>query len=171
MSDGLELADAQVAADLTTYVARARTLDADVEKLRAAAFDASKDFQTKVDEAQAKMTELAKDLAEKGEEPVAFDHDCREGICGTCSLMINGEAHGPERTTTCQLHMRSFRSGETITIEPWRANAFPVIRDLVTDVSFNYEKAAELPYADLGPRDADGRFARRRRAGSGAPRR
>jgi len=70
----------------------------------------------------------------KGEDPIAFDHDCREGVCGTCSLMINGVAHGPnEATTTCQLHMRSFRDGEDIYIEPWRARAFPVIKDLVTN--------------------------------------
>src|SRR3954471_14025349 len=73
-------------------------------------------------------------LVRTGKEPIAFDHDCREGICGTCSLMINGMAHGPERgTTTCQLHMRKFRDGEDIYIEPWRAAAFPVLRDLVTD--------------------------------------
>jgi succinate dehydrogenase / fumarate reductase iron-sulfur subunit len=73
-------------------------------------------------------------LIGRGEEPIAFDHDCREGICGTCGLMINGVAHGPERaTTTCQLHMRHFRDGDEITIEPWRANAFPVIKDLVVD--------------------------------------
>jgi succinate dehydrogenase / fumarate reductase iron-sulfur subunit len=70
-----------------------------------------------------------------GEEPVAFDHDCREGICGACSLVINGEAHGPERTTSCQLHMRSFNDGDVIDVEPWRAGAFPVIRDLVVDRS------------------------------------
>jgi succinate dehydrogenase / fumarate reductase iron-sulfur subunit len=69
------------------------------------------------------------------EEPVAFDHDCREGICGMCSLYINGHPHGPEQTTTCQLHMRSFSDGQTITIEPWRAKAFPVIKDLVVDRS------------------------------------
>lgn len=74
-------------------------------------------------------------LNAEGKEPVAFDSDCREGICGMCGLMISGEAHGPEKTTTCQLHMRSFRDGETITIEPWRANAFPIIRDLVVDRS------------------------------------
>ena len=68
-----------------------------------------------------------------GEEPVAFDSDCREGICGMCGLMINGEAHGPQVTTTCQLHMRSFEDGDTITIEPWRATAFPVLKDLVVD--------------------------------------
>jgi succinate dehydrogenase / fumarate reductase iron-sulfur subunit len=73
-------------------------------------------------------------LIEKGDEPVAFDHDCREGICGSCSLMINGAAHGPMKgTATCQLHMRSFRDGDTILIEPWRAKAFPVIRDLIVD--------------------------------------
>jgi succinate dehydrogenase / fumarate reductase iron-sulfur subunit len=73
-------------------------------------------------------------LIAKGEEPIAFDSDCREGICGTCSLVINGIAHGGQRgTTACQLHMRHFTDGQTITIEPWRAKAFPVIRDLVTD--------------------------------------
>jgi succinate dehydrogenase / fumarate reductase iron-sulfur subunit len=76
---------------------------------------------------------LNNDLVLKGEEPVAFDHDCREGICGMCSLYINGRPHGPQQTTTCQLHMRTFHDGETITIEPWRAQAFPVIRDLVVD--------------------------------------
>jgi succinate dehydrogenase / fumarate reductase iron-sulfur subunit len=76
---------------------------------------------------------LNNELVEKGEEPIAFDHDCREGICGMCSLYINGRPHGPQQTTTCQLHMRSFNDGDTITIEPWRANAFPVIRDLVVD--------------------------------------
>jgi succinate dehydrogenase / fumarate reductase, iron-sulfur subunit len=69
------------------------------------------------------------------EEPVAFDSDCREGICGMCGLMINGVAHGPEVTTTCQLHMRSFKDGDEITIEPWRANAFPVLKDLCVDRS------------------------------------
>jgi succinate dehydrogenase / fumarate reductase iron-sulfur subunit len=73
-------------------------------------------------------------LVLKGEEPIAFDHDCREGICGMCGLVINGAAHGPRlRTTACQLHMRSFADGDTITIEPWRAKAFPVMKDLVVD--------------------------------------
>src|ERR1051325_8088186 len=73
-------------------------------------------------------------LIENGDEPIAFDHDCREGICGSCSLMINGAAHGPMKgTATCQLHMRSFRDGDVINVEPWRAKAFPVIRDLVVD--------------------------------------
>jgi succinate dehydrogenase / fumarate reductase iron-sulfur subunit len=73
-------------------------------------------------------------LIAKGEEPIAFDHDCREGICGSCGLMINGAAHGPMKlTTACQLHMRSFKDGDDIWIEPWRAKAFPVIKDLVVD--------------------------------------
>ncbi len=78
---------------------------------------------------------LNTELIIKNEEPVHFDHDCREGICGTCSLYINGRPHGPLQTTTCQLHMRSFKDGETITIEPWRAKPFPVIKDLVVDRS------------------------------------
>lgn len=79
---------------------------------------------------------LNEDLTKKNEEPVAFDHDCREGICGMCSLMINGQAHGPDgETTTCQLHMRRFKNNDTIVIEPWRAKAFPIIKDLVTDRS------------------------------------
>ncbi|TWT52035.1 Fumarate reductase iron-sulfur subunit [Thalassoglobus neptunius] len=77
---------------------------------------------------------LNEQLVAAGEEPVAFDHDCREGICGTCGVMINGQAHGPDNeTTTCQLHMRRFKSGQTIVIEPWRANPFPVIKDLAVD--------------------------------------
>lgn len=76
---------------------------------------------------------LNESLNDQGVEPIAFDSDCREGICGQCGVVINGAPHGPERTTTCQLHMRSFRDGDTITIEPWRADAFPVIKDLVVD--------------------------------------
>ncbi|HSQ47468.1 MAG TPA: succinate dehydrogenase/fumarate reductase iron-sulfur subunit [Lutibacter sp.] len=80
------------------------------------------------------MDVLNESLVAKDEEPIAFDHDCREGICGMCSLQINGEAHGPDRgITTCQLHMRMFKDGDTIFIEPFRANAFPVIKDLVVD--------------------------------------
>ena len=76
------------------------------------------------------------ELIAKGIDPVAFDHDCREGICGMCSMYINGEAHGPDRlVTTCQLHMRKFKDGDTITIEPFRANAFPVVKDLAVDRS------------------------------------
>ncbi|MFN4766638.1 MAG: succinate dehydrogenase/fumarate reductase iron-sulfur subunit [Ignavibacteria bacterium] len=79
---------------------------------------------------------LNEQLLAKGEEPVAFDHDCREGICGSCSMMINGKPHGPESmTTTCQLHMRKFKDGDNVIIEPWRASPFPVIRDLVVDRS------------------------------------
>jgi len=79
---------------------------------------------------------LNEDLTAKGEEPVAFDHDCREGICGMCGFMINGVAHGPQPgTTVCQLHMRHFKNGDVLYLEPWRARAFPVVRDLVVDRS------------------------------------
>tara|TARA_S200000501_G_scaffold62569_1_gene53291 strand:- start:5856 stop:6602 length:747 start_codon:yes stop_codon:yes gene_type:complete len=82
------------------------------------------------------MDVLNEQLIAQGIDPIAFDHDCREGICGMCSMFINGEAHGPDRlVTTCQLHMRKFKDGETITIEPFRANAFPVIKDLAVDRS------------------------------------
>lgn len=81
------------------------------------------------------MDVLNEELTEKNQDPVHFDHDCREGICGTCSLYIDGKPHGPLQTTTCQLHMRSFADGDTITIEPWRAKAFPVLKDLVVDRS------------------------------------
>jgi succinate dehydrogenase / fumarate reductase iron-sulfur subunit len=76
---------------------------------------------------------LNEQLNANDEEPVAFDSDCREGICGMCGIMINGQAHGPEQTTACQLHMRSFKDGDTITVEPWRADAFPVLKDLCVD--------------------------------------
>ena len=80
------------------------------------------------------MDVLNEQLVDSNDEPIAFDHDCREGICGMCSLFINGEAHGPDRgITTCQLHMRTFKDGDTIYIEPWRAKAFPVIKDLIVD--------------------------------------
>ncbi|MPQ98570.1 succinate dehydrogenase/fumarate reductase iron-sulfur subunit [Modestobacter sp. I12A-02628] len=78
---------------------------------------------------------LNEQLILSGDDPVAFDHDCREGICGSCGLMINGYAHGPEQTTTCQLHMRSFKDGDEIDIEPWRSGGFPLIKDLVVDRS------------------------------------
>jgi succinate dehydrogenase / fumarate reductase, iron-sulfur subunit len=76
------------------------------------------------------------DLVKKGEEPIAFDHDCREGICGSCGIVINGRSHGPNRgAATCELRMRSFRDGDTITVEPWRAKPFPILKDLVVDRS------------------------------------
>ena len=79
---------------------------------------------------------LNEELITKGDEPIAFDHDCREGICGMCSMFINGRPHGPKnKVTTCQLHMRSFKNGDTIVVEPWRAAAFPVIKDLTVDRS------------------------------------
>lgn len=82
------------------------------------------------------LDQLNERLISQGQEAIVFDHDCREGICGTCSLMINGRAHGPQRaTTTCQLHMRTFKSGDEIVIEPWRAAAFPIIKDLMVDRS------------------------------------
>ena len=82
------------------------------------------------------MDVLNEELIERNEDPIAFDHDCREGICGSCSMFINGQAHGPDRLiTTCQLHMRKFNDGDTIYIEPFRAKPFPVIKDLVVDRS------------------------------------
>ena len=78
---------------------------------------------------------LNESLILSGDEPVAFDHDCREGICGSCGVVINGRAHGPQRTTTCQLHMRTFHDGDVIDVEPWRSAAFPVIKDLVVNRS------------------------------------
>ncbi|MCU0335038.1 MAG: succinate dehydrogenase/fumarate reductase iron-sulfur subunit, partial [Chitinophagaceae bacterium] len=79
---------------------------------------------------------LNEELIAEGKDPITFDHDCREGICGACSMYINGRPHGPwEQNTTCQLHMRAYKDGDTITIEPWRANAFPVIKDLMVDRS------------------------------------
>ena len=109
-------------------------------------------------------------LVEKGETPIEFDHDCREGLCGSCSLMINGNAHGPETgTATCQLHMRRFKENDTIVIEPWRAKAFPVLRDLMTDrtafdriiaaggfISVNNGNAAEANSILIGKNIAEG---------------
>jgi len=80
------------------------------------------------------LDQVNEELIRKGADPIVFDHDCREGICGTCGFVINGDAHGPmKHTTVCQLHMRNFKDGETLTLEPWRATAFPVIKDLMTD--------------------------------------
>ncbi len=111
-------------------------------------------------------------LIGRGEEPIAFDHDCREGICGMCSLNINGVPHGPERgTTTCQLHMRHFKDGDDITIEPWRARPFPVVRDLCVDrssfdriiqaggyVSVNTGGAPDANALPVAKKDADTAF-------------
>ena len=121
-------------------------------------------------------------LIQKGEEPIAFDHDCREGICGTCSLMIDGVAHGPEKgTTACQLHMRHFSDGDEITIEPWRATAFPVLRDLVVDrgafdrivqaggyISVNTGAACDANEIPVPKRDADRAFESAACIGCGA---
>ncbi len=98
-------------------------------------FETYKATHISTDQSFLEMLDVVnEDLIAKNVEPIAFDHDCREGICGMCSLMINGEAHGPETgTTTCQLHMRHFKDGDEIVIEPWRARAFPVVRDLVVD--------------------------------------
>jgi succinate dehydrogenase / fumarate reductase iron-sulfur subunit len=114
---------------------------------------------------------LNEELVGRGEEPVAFDSDCREGICGMCGIVINGNPHGPEVTTTCQLHMRSFSDGDTVTIEPWRANAFPVLRDLVVDrgaldriiqsggfISVNTGSAPEAHAAPVPKKNADRAF-------------
>lgn len=111
-------------------------------------------------------------LVEKGEDPVAFDHDCREGICGSCSMYINGRPHGPgDEITTCQLHMRSFNDGDTIVIEPWRSAAFPMIKDLVVDrgafdriiqaggyVSVNTGNAQDANNIPIPKQDADAAF-------------
>ncbi|CCH76029.1 Succinate dehydrogenase iron-sulfur subunit (sdhB) ''Or fumarate reductase iron-sulfur subunit (frdB)'' [Nostocoides japonicum T1-X7] len=109
---------------------------------RQAGPDVAGDFVTyQVDDVSGDMSFLEmldvlnEQLNSEGKEPIAFDSDCREGICGMCGLMISGLAHGPEVTTTCQLHMRSFSDGDTITVEPWRADAFPIIRDLIVDRS------------------------------------
>jgi succinate dehydrogenase / fumarate reductase, iron-sulfur subunit len=121
-------------------------------------------------------------LVESGDEPIAFDHDCREGICGMCSLYINGRAHGPQSgVTTCQLHMRSFNDGDTIFIEPWRAKGFPVIKDLVVDrsafdriiqaggyISVNTGAAQDANAIPVPKADADDAFAAATCIGCGA---
>jgi len=125
---------------------------------------------------------LNEELIGKGDEPVAFDHDCREGICGMCSMYINGRAHGPQSgTTTCQLHMRKFKDGDTITIEPWRAASFPVIKDLVVDrsafdriiaaggfISVNTGNAQDANALPVPKEDADAAFAAAACIGCGA---
>jgi len=125
---------------------------------------------------------LNDELITKGDEPIAFDHDCREGICGSCSMHINGRAHGPlAAVTTCQLHMRSFKDGDTITVEPWRANAFPVIKDLTVDrtafdriiakggfVSVNTGNAQDANSLPIAKEDADDAFMSAACIGCGA---
>jgi succinate dehydrogenase / fumarate reductase iron-sulfur subunit len=115
--------------NLTLHVWRQKSAKADGQMVRYDAKDISPEMSF------LEMLDVVnEELILKGEEPIAFDHDCREGICGMCGLMINGVAHGPQAaTTTCQLHMRHFRDGDEIYIEPWRAQAFPVIKDLVVD--------------------------------------
>ncbi len=117
--------------NLTLHVWRQRNAQAQGAMIKYDARDISPDMSF------LEMLDVVnEELTGRGEEPIAFDHDCREGICGTCGMMINGVAHGPERaTTTCQLHMRHFKDGDTIYIEPWRARAFPVLRDLMVDRS------------------------------------
>ena len=115
--------------NLTLHVWRQASADTPGRLVEYAARDISPDMSF------LEMLDVVNEgLIERGEFPIAFDHDCREGICGSCGVMINGVAHGPMRgTATCQLHMRSFRDGDTIYVEPWRARAFPVIRDLVVN--------------------------------------
>jgi succinate dehydrogenase / fumarate reductase iron-sulfur subunit len=125
---------------------------------------------------------LNNQLIEEGKDPVAFDHDCREGICGMCSMFINGRPHGPLRgVTTCQLHMRSFKNGDTIVVEPWRAKAFPVIKDLAVDrsafdriissggfISVNTGNAQDANSLPIPKDDADASFAAAMCIGCGA---
>ena len=128
------------------------------------------------------MDVLNEQLIVKGDEPIAFDHDCREGICGMCSLYINGRPHGPkDRVTTCQLHMRSFEDGQTITIEPWRAAPFPIVKDLAVNrsafdriiasggyISVNTGNAQDANSLPIGKEDADLSFAAAACIGCGA---
>lgn len=121
-------------------------------------------------------------LINEGKDPVAFDHDCREGICGMCSMFINGRPHGPlQGVTTCQLHMRSFKNGDTVVVEPWRAAAFPVIKDLAVDrtafdriisaggfISVNTGNAQDANATPIGKDDADAAFAAATCIGCGA---
>jgi succinate dehydrogenase / fumarate reductase, iron-sulfur subunit len=125
---------------------------------------------------------LNEQLIEEGKEPITFDHDCREGICGMCSMYINGRAHGPWKgNTTCQLHMREYKDGDTITIEPWRANGFPVVKDLMVDrsafdriiqaggyISVNTGNAVDANALPINKDDADEAFASAACIGCGA---
>ena len=117
------------------------------------------------------LDQLNEELIVRGDDPVAFDHDCREGICGSCGMVIDGIAHGPEQTTTCQLHMRSFSDGDEVYIEPWRADSFPIVKDLMVDrsafdrviqsggyVSINTGSAPEANATAVPKADADAAF-------------
>lgn len=128
------------------------------------------------------LDQVNEGLVAKGEEPIVFDHDCREGICGSCGFMINGNAHGPmKHTTVCQLHMRFFKDGETLTLEPWRAEAFPIIKDLMVDrsafdrvisaggyVSVNTGNAPDANGLPIPKPDADAAFSAAECIGCGA---
>lgn len=128
------------------------------------------------------LDQVNEELVRGGQEPVVFDHDCREGICGSCGFMINGDAHGPEKSTTvCQLHMRHFKNGETLTLEPWRASAFPVIKDLMVDrsafdriissggyISVNTGNAPDANAVPIPKQNADEAFAAAACIGCGA---
>jgi succinate dehydrogenase / fumarate reductase iron-sulfur subunit len=136
-----------------------------------------KEYQAKNISTDASFLEMLdavnEDLINKGEEPIVFDHDCREGICGSCGFMINGDAHGPEKSTTvCQLHIRHFKNGEVLTLEPWRAKSFPVIKDLMCDrtafdrimksggyISVNTGNAQDANSIPIPKPDADAAFA------------
>ncbi len=125
---------------------------------------------------------LNEDLIETGKDPIAFDHDCREGICGSCSMYINGRPHGPwEQNTTCQLHMRAYKDGDTIVVEPWRATAFPVIKDLMVDrtafdriiqaggyISINTGNAVDANAVPIEKQNADDAFMAAACIGCGA---
>ncbi|MCB0368194.1 MAG: succinate dehydrogenase/fumarate reductase iron-sulfur subunit [Bdellovibrionales bacterium] len=135
-----------------------------------------KEYQAKNISTDASFLEMLdavnEELISKGDDPIAFDHDCREGICGSCGFMINGNAHGPMKSTTvCQLHMRNFKDGESVTLEPWRATAFPIIKDLMTDrtafdriikaggyVSVNTGNAPDGNSVPIPKQDADDAF-------------
>ena len=153
--------------DLTLYVWRQESPEAQGRLVRYEATNVSSDMSF-----LEMLDVLNEELIEKGERPIEFGHDCREGICGSCGMMINGEAHGPWKlTATCQLHMRAFKDGDTITIEPWRAKAFPVLQDLVVDrgafdriieaggyVSVNAGEAPEANSIPVPKQDADDAF-------------
>jgi len=163
--------------DLTLYVWRQKSPEAPGRLVQYQATGVSPDMSF-----LEMLDVLNEELIEKGERPIEFGHDCREGICGSCGMMINGEAHGPWKlTATCQLHMRAFRDGDTITIEPWRSKAFPVLQDLVVDrnafdriieaggyVSVNTGEAPEANATLVPKQDADDAFEAAACIGCGA---